>query len=113
MIDRRRLLQAGALGVTALPEGAQQSLRLPKGVGLLQVAPSGPAGRAGLQPFRRADDGSIVQGDVITAIDDAAVASLDDMLTQLERRQPGDTVTLTLWRAGKTRKQTVALGGAP
>ena len=101
------------LGVTALPEGAQQSLRLPKGVGLLQVAPSGPAGRAGLQPFRRADDGSIVQGDVITAIDDAAVASLDDMLTQLERRQPGDTVTLTLWRAGKTRKQTVALGGAP
>jgi len=101
-----------SLGVTPLPENAQQALRLPKGVGLLQVAPAGPAARAGLQPFRRADDGGVVPGDVITAIDDTAVATLDDMLTQLERHQPGDMVTLTLWRAGKTRKQAVALGGA-
>jgi len=25
------------------------------------------------------------------------------------RHQPGDSVTLTLWRAGKTRKQALAL----
>jgi S1-C subfamily serine protease len=34
------------------------------------------------------------------------------MLSQLERRQPGDTVTLTVWRAGKTRKVAVALGSS-
>jgi S1-C subfamily serine protease len=102
-----------SLGVTPLPDNAHQALKLPKGVGLLQVAPAGPAARAGLQPFRRADDGGIVAGDVITAIDNEAVVNLDDMLTQLERHQPGDTVTLTLWRSGKTRKQAVALGGAP
>ena len=49
-------------------------------------------------------------GDVITAVNDEPVADLDDLLTQLERYQPGDKVTLTLWRAGKTRKQEVMLG---
>jgi S1-C subfamily serine protease len=37
------------------------------------------------------------------------VADLDDMLAQLERRVPGDTVTLTLWRGGASRKQAVVL----
>jgi peptide methionine sulfoxide reductase MsrA len=32
------------------------------------------------------------------------------MLAQLERHQPGETVTLTLWRGGQTRKQAVVLG---
>jgi len=31
------------------------------------------------------------------------------MLSQLERRAPGESVTLTLWRAGQARKVTVAL----
>jgi S1-C subfamily serine protease len=35
------------------------------------------------------------------------------MLTQLENHQPGDSVTLTLWRAGKTRKQTLVLATSP
>ncbi len=37
------------------------------------------------------------------------MADLDDLLAQLERRAPGDTVTLTLWRGGSTRKQPVVL----
>jgi len=31
------------------------------------------------------------------------------MLTALERHQSGDRVTLTAWRAGKSRKQQVTL----
>jgi S1-C subfamily serine protease len=50
-----------------------------------------------------------VQGDVITAIDDEPVTDLDGMLTQLERRAPGDSVTLTLWRSGQIRKLAVVL----
>ena len=37
------------------------------------------------------------------------IASLDDLLTLLEKRQPGDNVTLTLSRAGRLRKQAVLL----
>jgi len=98
-----------ALGVTAGPAALQRALSLPKGVALVQVASNSPAARAGLQPFRRANNGDVLPGDVITAINDEPIADLDDMLTQLERRQPGDTVTLTLWRNGQTRKQAVVL----
>ena len=52
----------------------------------------------------------MVGGDVVTALDGQPVADLDDMLGQLERHQPGDTVTLTLWRNGQTRQQAVQLG---
>ena len=100
-----------ALGIGAASEGLQRALRLPEGVALVQVTPGGPAARAGLQPFSRARDGSIVAGDVITAINDEPVKDLDDMLTLLEKRQPGDPVTLTLWRAGRTRRQTAVLAG--
>jgi S1-C subfamily serine protease len=101
-----------ALGIAALPSTVNEALKLPKGVGIVQVTAGGPAAKGGLQPFKRAEDGGIVQGDVITAINDEAVATLDDLLTQLERYNPGDSVTLTVSRAGKTRKQAVTLAAS-
>jgi S1-C subfamily serine protease len=98
-----------ALGVTAGSANLSRSLNLPRGVALVQVTPGGPAARAGLQVFRRDRGGDIVQGDVITAINDEPVGDLDEMLSQLERRAPGESVTLTLWRNGQTRKQAVVL----
>ncbi len=99
------------LGVTAAPPELNRALALPKGVAIVGVQRGGPAARAGLQPFTRGD-GGIVQGDVVTAINDEAVETLDDMLNALERLQPGDQATLTVSRAGKTRKQTVTLAEA-
>ena len=98
------------LGVASANDSIRRALRAPEGVALLQVPPQGPAGRAGLQPYARNRDGSIVPGDVIVAINDEAVASLDDMLTVLEKHQPGERVTLTVWRNGQRRKQVVQLG---
>jgi S1-C subfamily serine protease len=98
-----------ALGIVAASEGVHRALRLPEGVALVQVLPGGPAARAGLQPFTRARDGSIVGGDVIVAINDEALKSLDDMLTVLEKHQGGQSVTLTLWRNGARRKVTAVL----
>jgi S1-C subfamily serine protease len=98
-----------ALGVTAGAPALNRTLNLPRGVPLVAVQPGGPAARAGLQPFARGRSGDIVAGDVITAIDDEPVADLDDMLTALERRRPGERVTLTLWRAGQTRRIAVTL----
>jgi S1-C subfamily serine protease len=101
-----------ALGIAALPQSVNEALKLPKGVGVAQVTSGGPAARAGMQPFKRGDEGGVVPGDVITAVDDQPVANLDDLLTQLEGHQPGDNVTLTLWRAGKSRKQSLTLATA-
>jgi S1-C subfamily serine protease len=98
-----------ALGIVAASEGVQRALRLPEGVALVQVTPGGPAARAGLQPFSRAHDGSIVGGDVIVAINDEPVKDLNDMLTAMEKRQGGDSVSLTVWRNGARRKVTTVL----
>jgi S1-C subfamily serine protease len=51
-------------------------------------------------------------GDVITAVNGEAVEDFDAMLTLFERYRAGDRVTLTLWRSGKTRQQTVVLGAS-
>jgi S1-C subfamily serine protease len=99
-----------AIGVSAGPANLSQALNLPRGVALVQVGRNSPAARAGLQAFRRGGDGDIIAGDVITAVADKPVASLDDMLAALEERQPGETVQLTVWRAGQTRKVAVVLG---
>ncbi len=101
-----------ALGVTAGSPQLQRGLNLPKGVVVVGVGADSPAARAGLQAFRRGSRGEVVAGDVITAINDEAVADLDDMLALLERRQPGETVTLSVWRNGQTRRQAVVLAAA-
>lgn len=101
-----------ALGVTAGPENLAKALGVPKGVLLVNVASGSPAAAAGLQPFGRDRSGRIVQGDVITAVDGQAVGDLDDMLSLLETRQIGEKVTLTVWRAGQTRKVAATLGSS-
>ena len=98
------------LGVASANDGLRRALRAPDGVALVQVARGGPAARAGLQAYARNRDGSIVPGDVITAINDEPVASLDDMLTVLEKHRPGENLSLSLWRNGAKRKQAVQLG---
>ncbi|HJV69909.1 S1C family serine protease, partial [Ideonella sp.] len=97
------------LGVSGASVTLSRALDLPSGVALVGVSSGGAAQRAGLQPFRRGSDGRIVQGDVITAVNDEPVADFDDLLTALERYRPGDRVTLSVWRAGHARKQAVTL----
>jgi S1-C subfamily serine protease len=97
------------IGVSAAPPNVARALNLPRGVVVVQVVPGSPAAKAGVMAFRRGQRGEIVQGDVITAINDEPVNDLDDMLTLLERRAPGDTVNVTLWRSGQTRKQALTL----
>jgi S1-C subfamily serine protease len=111
LIRDGRFVRPG-LGVTSLSANLHRALNLPKGVAIVQVGAGSPAARAGLQPFRRGSRGEVVAGDVITAINDEPVANLDELLNVLERRQPGDTVTLTVWRAGATRRQNVVLAAS-
>jgi S1-C subfamily serine protease len=98
-----------ALGVTAAPAGFTRQLRLPDGVAIVGLVDGGPAARAGLQPFRRGRDGGVLLGDIVTAVDGEPVRDLDDVLNLLEQHDIGDSVTLSVWRSGKTRELTVKL----
>jgi len=111
LIRDGRLLRP-ALGITAAPEGLAQALQLPGGVPIARVVPGGPAHKAGLRAFARGGDGRLVQGDVITAVVGEPVADFDDLLDQLERYQAGERITLTLWRAGRSRLQAVELAAS-
>jgi S1-C subfamily serine protease len=111
LIRDGRFVRPG-IGVAAGPPALTRSLELPPGVVLVRVTPGGPAARAGLQPFRLGERGQIVAGDVITSIDGQPVADLDDMYNLLEHRQPGETVKVSVWRAGKTRQESMVLSGS-
>jgi S1-C subfamily serine protease len=71
-----------------------------RGVLVLAVQPDGPAAEAGLRPTVRDRRGRVTVGDIVLAVDRAPIESTDDLLNRLERRRPGDTVTLDVWRDG-------------
>ena len=97
------------LGIRVAPPSFTAALGITQGVAVIGVDPKGAAARAGLQPFRPTRDGAVVAGDVIVAVDGAPTPDLETLLDLLERRQPGETVTLTVERGGKVREVTVTL----
>ena len=69
------------------------------GARIESVSSGSPAARAGLRG-----------GDVVTAAGGSNVASADDLVSAIESRRPGDTVTLTVRRGSGTQTVTVTLG---
>ncbi len=80
-----------------------------EGVLIRGVAGGTGAAEAGLEGARVNPSGRIVPGDVIQEIDGKEVGSVGDLLGRLGGYRPGDTVTLTVWRDGETRKARVRL----
>lgn len=67
------------------------------------VDPNGPAAQAGM-----------LIGDVITAVDGAAIATIDDLKNAIAGHQPGESVVATVVHADQsTSDLTVLLGAAP
>jgi putative serine protease PepD len=60
-----------------------------------------------------ADKGGLKAGDVITAVDGNAISSANELTTGLGSRKPGDKVTLSVTRSGKSVQVTVTLGTRP
>ncbi len=97
------------LGVT-LVTGAQVRPQL-DGVLVLEVVRNSGADSAGLRGSRRTRRG-VVLGDVITAIDGEPVQSASDVRALLERRQPGDSVTVSLLRGDEEAEAEVRLSSS-
>ena len=97
-----------------------EAMKLPveRGAYILEVTARGPAEQASL---RGADNTVTVNGltvpvggDVITAIDGQLIRSFDDLLIYIAMQaEPGQNVTLTILRDGKTQDVNVQLGARP
>jgi len=106
------------LGVQTLPVGGwlAEALDLPVQEGLLieAVTRGGPAAAAGLHGGDRQVLAGMrriaIGGDVIVAIDDQKIASPFDMNVILNRKRPGDTVKVSIYRGGKKMDIPVKLG---
>ena len=106
-----QLVQAGrvirpALGVrvaTMTPNIAGQ-LRIPmtSGVVIANVQANGPAAKAGLKAT-----------DIVTKLDNAKVTTLQDLMTVLEKKRPGDRVEVAYLRNQQEQKVTVTLDELP
>lgn len=103
------------VAVGALTPSVASSLNVPPsvtaGLVLSQVVANGPAAKAGLRGSTT-DDGT-PQGDVIVAVDGNTIRRATDLTSYLDRRAPGDVVTVTIYRDGKRSDVKVTLGAWP
>jgi S1-C subfamily serine protease len=117
LITEGRVRQA-FLGAQTLEIGGwlAEALDLPVKEGLLieEVTRGGPAAAAGLHGGdREALAGMrriVTGGDVIVSIDGQKIASQFDLNVALNRKRPGDSVTVTVYRGGKKMDMPVKLG---
>jgi S1-C subfamily serine protease len=84
-----------------------------QGVLILGIEPGSPAEAAGLRGTRQLANGAIVPGDVIQQINGRDIRTAGQLFTILERHEPGDTVTLQIWREGSTTEVQVQLRAPP
>jgi len=69
-----------------------------EGILILDIIKGGAAERSGLKPTRRNQQGSIVLGDVITAINGEPVTNRGELILILEKYKPGEKVRLDITR---------------
>jgi serine protease Do/serine protease DegQ len=106
LVENNGVVQRGMLGIeadtlSAYPEMAETlGLRKDqKGVLVQQLRPEGPAARAGLQ-----------REDVVVAVNDHAVGTLQDLRFAVSQMPPGSVARLRLIRAGNECSVEVTLG---
>jgi len=117
------LLKGGAvktawLGIEGMPVSktlaSQLNISIDKGVYVVSVFPGSPAEKAGLTAGGKNDQGEPkAGGDVVTALDNSPIANVQDILSYLNGKRPGDKVTLTVQRAGQSIAVPVELGEWP
>ncbi|MCK6509213.1 trypsin-like peptidase domain-containing protein [Myxococcota bacterium] len=71
------------------------------GVMIGQVKADGPAGRVGIQGMRTTQDGDIILGDIILAINQIRITNVESLMTTLENFKIGQIVTLRIDRGGR------------
>jgi len=93
----------GIYGVTLSPQVARYyNLNTDRGVLVTNIIPRSPAQKSGVTP-----------GDVIVAINDSPVATIQDLKDEIDKRRIGDGVSLSVVRGTKRGKIDVLIEGSP
>jgi S1-C subfamily serine protease len=112
LIHNGRVIRAD-LGITRF-------LATGKGLLVVSLAEGGPADRAGIHGVkvrieqlapgfvRRSIDPDTA--DLIVAVDQRRVKSLEELLTEVEKHQPGESVAITVVRDGQFKNISIRLG---
>ena len=108
----------GISGTDVTPQLANVlNLSVKQGALVQSVVSGGPADKAGVKGGHATATigGQQVRagGDVITAIDGKAVSGMDDVISVVNQKQPGDEVQLSLADGSQQRTVTVTLGNRP
>ncbi len=99
--------------------GITRFLATGKGLLVVTLAEGGPADRAGIQgvKVRVEQFGPMIRrtidpdsADLIVAVDHKRVRTLEELLTEVEKHQPGEVVRITIVRDGQPTDVTVRLG---
>ncbi|HET7743222.1 MAG TPA: trypsin-like peptidase domain-containing protein [Gaiellaceae bacterium] len=103
--------------IVAIPSDVARQLGLPAGVEVTKVVSGTPSDHAGLQAAtgQKLVDGQQYPtgGDVIVGFDGKTVTSAAQLQTLVDSKRPGDKVTVTYVRSGKTKSVTVTLDTRP
>jgi putative serine protease PepD len=116
LINEGRVRRAylGIEGTEVWPELAQAlSLPVREGFMVERVTPNGPAARAGIRGGdRRIVAGMrymMIGGDILVAVNGQKISSQLDLNLALNRKRPGDSINMTLYRGSEKMDVKVAL----
>ena len=105
------------VSVQTIPDSVASDLGLVAGVELAKVTSGTPAAKAGLHGStgtkRVEGDAYPTGGDVITELDGQTVTSAEELQRAIDSKHPGDTVSITYWRNGKSQTVDVKLASRP
>ena len=102
-----RVRQPG-LGITTFNDAVAERLGI-EGVIIQNVAPGGPAEKAGLRGTERTRAGELILGDVIVRIAKERITSFDDLYNVLDKRRIGEIVEVTIRRGQKLKRARLRL----
>ncbi len=116
LINEGRVRRAylGIEGTEVWPELAQAlSLPVREGFMVERVTPNGPAARAGIRGGNRRIVAGMrymmIGGDILVAVNGLKISSQLDLNLALNRKRPGDSISVTLYRGSEKMDVKVAL----
>lgn len=100
-----------AMGITVdskLNDRLTQHLKV-TGVVILSISPGSAADTAGLQGATITPEGNIIAKDIIVAVEDKPIDSVDKLLSRIDNYKVGDTIKITVLRKNATIDVSVTL----